>query len=111
MFLYVWVFFGSKACGILILWLGIESAPPALEGEVLTTGLPGKCQKFYFFFFFPTDLSNAYMQNFLYSTHLMLELLNLQISYELPNIFHMLYQLSSTLKFLSFFFVPYLLKP
>ena len=41
-------FFGSKVCGILIPWLRIESAPPALEGEVLTAGLPGKCQKFYF---------------------------------------------------------------
>ena len=39
-------FFGSKACGILApQWPGIESTPPALEGEVLTTGLPGKSPK------------------------------------------------------------------
>ena len=35
-------FFGPKACGILAPRPGIGPAPPALEGEVLTTGLPGK---------------------------------------------------------------------
>ena len=35
-------FFGREACGILAPQPGIELAPPALEGEVLTTGLPGK---------------------------------------------------------------------
>ena len=35
-------FFGPKAFGILARQPGIEPAPPALEGEVLTTGLPGK---------------------------------------------------------------------
>ena len=35
-------FFGWEACGILALQPGIEPAPPALEGEVLTTGPPGK---------------------------------------------------------------------
>ena len=35
-------FFGHEACGILDLQPGIEPAFPALEGEVLTTGLPGK---------------------------------------------------------------------
>ena len=35
-------FFGHKAYGILALWSGIKPAPPALEGEVLTTGPPGK---------------------------------------------------------------------
>ena len=34
-------FFGHEACGILAPWPGIEPAPPALESEVLTTGLPG----------------------------------------------------------------------
>ena len=38
-------FFGPKICEILAPWLGIEPAPPALEGEVLTTGLPGKSQQ------------------------------------------------------------------
>ena len=31
-------FFGRVACGILVPKPGIEPAPPALEGEVLTTG-------------------------------------------------------------------------
>ena len=35
-------FFGHEACGILAPQPGIEPAPPALEGEVLTTGPPGK---------------------------------------------------------------------
>ena len=35
-------FFGRQACGILAPWPGIEPAPPALEGKVLTTGPPGK---------------------------------------------------------------------
>ena len=35
------VFF-FEACGILAIPLGIEPTPPALEGEVLTTGLPEK---------------------------------------------------------------------
>ena len=37
-------FFGLEACGVLVPWPGIEPAPPALEVEVLTTGLPGKSQ-------------------------------------------------------------------
>ena len=37
-----WVFFCHKACGILAPPPGIEPAPSALEGEVSTTGLPGK---------------------------------------------------------------------
>ena len=35
-------FFGLKTHGILTPWPGIELAPPAMEGKVLTTGLPGK---------------------------------------------------------------------
>ena len=35
-------FFCLKTCEILAPRPGIEPAPPALEGEVLTTGLPGK---------------------------------------------------------------------
>ena len=35
-------FFGQEACGILAPPPGIEPTPPALEGEVLTTGPPGK---------------------------------------------------------------------
>ena len=39
-------FFGREACGILAPRPGIEPAPPALEGEVLTTGPPGKSPHF-----------------------------------------------------------------
>ena len=35
-------FFGHKACGILAPWPGTELTSPALESEVLTTGLPEK---------------------------------------------------------------------
>ena len=35
-------FFGHEACGILAAQPGIEPAAPALEGEVLTIGPPGK---------------------------------------------------------------------
>ena len=35
-------FFGLKSCGNLAPQPGIEPAPPALEGEVLLTGPPGK---------------------------------------------------------------------
>ena len=35
-------FSDQEACGILIPWPGIEPTPSALEGKVLTTGLPGK---------------------------------------------------------------------
>ena len=35
-------FFGQEACGILAIWPGTEPSSPALEGEVLTTGPPGK---------------------------------------------------------------------
>ena len=43
-FCFIFWFFGRQACGILAPWPGIEPAPPALEGEVLTTGPPGKSQ-------------------------------------------------------------------
>ena len=37
--------FDCKPCGILAPRPGIEPTPPALEGKVLTTGLPGKFLK------------------------------------------------------------------
>ena len=37
----VW-FFNHEVCGVLAPLPGIKPAPPALEGEVLSTGLPGK---------------------------------------------------------------------
>ena len=36
--------FGHKACGILAPQPGTEPSPPAFEGGVLTTGLPGYSQ-------------------------------------------------------------------
>ena len=36
-------FFGHEACGIFAPQPGIEPAPAALEGKVLTTGPSGKC--------------------------------------------------------------------
>ena len=39
---YVFGFFGPKACGILAHQPGMEPEPPSLEGEVLTSGPPGK---------------------------------------------------------------------
>ena len=35
-------FFSREACGILASQPGIEPAPSAMEGKVLTTGPPGK---------------------------------------------------------------------
>ena len=40
--LFMFWFFGYEAYGILAPWPGIEPIPSALEGEVLTTGPPGK---------------------------------------------------------------------
>ena len=40
----MFAFFGLKARGILASWPGIEPSLLALEGEVLTTGQPGKSQ-------------------------------------------------------------------
>ena len=41
-FMFVCLFFGYEACGILAPRPGIKPIPPALGSEVLTTGLPGK---------------------------------------------------------------------
>ena len=40
-------FFGCEACDILAPRPGVEPAPPASEGEVLTTGLPGKSRVYF----------------------------------------------------------------
>ena len=42
LFGYEVMFFGYKACGILAPRPGVEPAPLALEGKVLTTGPLGK---------------------------------------------------------------------
>ena len=47
-FCFIIWFFGREACGIPTPRPGIEPAPPALEGEVLTTGPPGKSRNFFF---------------------------------------------------------------
>ena len=39
--LYIYIF-DQEACGILASQPGMEPTPPALEGKLLTTGLPGK---------------------------------------------------------------------
>ena len=41
-FCFMFWFFGCQACGIFTPQPGTEPAPPALEGEVFTTGRPGK---------------------------------------------------------------------
>ena len=41
------VFFGRETCEVLAPQPGIEPAPPTLEGEVLTTGPPGKSLHIY----------------------------------------------------------------
>ena len=43
--LLLW-FFGHKACGILASQPGMDPTPPALKGEVLTIGSPGKSLDF-----------------------------------------------------------------
>ena len=41
-------FFGGEACGILAPWPGVKPTPPALGGEVLTTGQPETSLNFIF---------------------------------------------------------------
>jgi len=41
-FFFMFWFVGCEACGILAPGQGVEPAPPALEGQVLATGPPGK---------------------------------------------------------------------
>ena len=44
---YFW-FFGHEACGFLAPQPGLKPTSPALEGKVLTNGLPRKSQYLYF---------------------------------------------------------------
>ena len=48
-FCFMFGVFGQEACGNLAPWPGIEPIHPALEDEVLTTGLPGRSLKVTFF--------------------------------------------------------------
>ena len=45
--MFFWCF-GRKVCGIPGSQPGIKPTPPALEGEVPTTGLPGKPPNIYY---------------------------------------------------------------
>ena len=47
-FYFIFWFCGHEACEILAPQPEIQPIPPALEGEVLTTGLPGKLPSFCF---------------------------------------------------------------
>ena len=49
-FCFMFWIFGPEACGILAPRPGIKPTPSALEGEVLTTGLPGKSLQLYLVF-------------------------------------------------------------
>ena len=49
-------FFGWEACGVLTPWPGIKPVTPALEGRVLTTGLPGKVLFIFHLSFISLDL-------------------------------------------------------
>ena len=40
--LFMFCFFDWEACVIVVPWPGTERSPPALEGEVSTTGPPGQ---------------------------------------------------------------------
>ena len=42
--------FGQETWSVLAPWPGIEPIPPAVEGEILSSGPPGK-SVYYFFFF------------------------------------------------------------
>ena len=50
-FCFMFWFLGREACGISAPRQGVEPIPPALEGEVLTTGPPGKSPILYIKFF------------------------------------------------------------
>ena len=41
----MFLFFGHESRGILVPWPGTEPTLPALKGEVLTAGPPGKSHK------------------------------------------------------------------
>ena len=50
-FCYMFCFYGHEACGILAARPGTEPTPPALEGDVITTGLPGESPEIFLFLF------------------------------------------------------------
>ena len=64
-FFMLW--FGLKACGILALWSGIKRTHPAVEGEALTTGPPGKSSNkgFWVVFFFLKETYSFFFFNLL----------------------------------------------
>ena len=60
-------FFGHMACKILVLWSGIQPAPPALADEVLTIGLPGKSQCLVLHVGLNPFIQTDYFQCFIYT--------------------------------------------
>ena len=50
-FCYMFCFYGHEACGILAARPGTEPTPPALEGDVITMGLPGESPEILLFLF------------------------------------------------------------
>ena len=67
---YVFWFFGHEACGIPAPHPGIEHAPPALEGEVPTTGLPGKSRLLFLIQKFPFQKYSQSILTYLHRDYL-----------------------------------------
>ena len=69
-------FFGRKASGILAPRPGVEPSPPALEGEVLATGLPGTsllAHSSVLFFFLLAAIDHLYLLFFNLTFYFILE--------------------------------------
>ena len=58
-------FVGHEACGILAPQPGIEPPPPALEGEVLTIGQPGRSLLCFLYFHHQPQPSALFLKAFL----------------------------------------------
>ena len=67
--------FGPEACGLLAPWPGIELTPLALEGEVLTTGPPGKSSAYFLLFLLGLFCFSIFRftDSFLYCLHFAIE--------------------------------------
>ena len=60
-FCFMFWFLGCKARGILPPWPEIQHTPPALEGKVLSTGLPGKSLPVLFLVFLPGGFPGSHL--------------------------------------------------
>ena len=56
----------QETCEILALWPGIEPTPPALEGEILTTGKEVREVQYYKFFIFIKLLEREWCSLFIH---------------------------------------------